>query len=77
MEIASPQSKWILTEGNISRNRSWIALLDSYKAVNEQAQMLMSKSKIGNISKFDSAYCLMLHYFEAQSATEVDIIAER
>jgi hypothetical protein len=39
--------------------------------------MLMSKSKIGNISKFDSAYCLMLHYFEAQCATEVDIISER
>lgn len=39
--------------------------------------MLMSKSKIGNISKFDSACCLMLHFFEAQCANEVDIIAER
>ena len=37
----------------------------------------MGKSKIGNVSKFDSAYSLIMYFFDAQSAQEVDIIADR
>ena len=37
----------------------------------------MGKSKIATVSKFDSAYSLIMYYFETQSAQEVDIIADR
>lgn len=52
-------------------------MIDLFKTVSEQTQILMGKSKIGNISKFDSAYCLIMHYLDKECANELDIIGER
>jgi hypothetical protein len=49
--------------------------MELFKAVNEQAQLLMAKSKIGG-PKFDLACCLIMQYLDSVHGNNTSLMAE-
>ena len=55
--------------------RPWTAIMELFKAVNEQAQLLMAKSKIGG-PKFDLACCLIMQYLDSVHGNNTSLMTE-
>lgn len=47
-------------------SRSYTQILDTFKAVNDNAQMMITKSKV-NLSKFDLIYYHIMNYSDLTS----------